>query len=163
MDRATTKEAPLYKDRPRGRGARRTREKEAKKTEPDPKKRKRTSEAWSHFETSRDGVACVHCGRLYAKSTSTGTLMTHFEKEHSGRGGGGEVKAKGGAKKRRVADDFDSVKADAMIKRFIVSEGLPSWMVEDEDFVALLAYLRPDYKPPRKRDLARKRPKAAHA
>jgi hypothetical protein len=43
---------------------------------------------------------------------------------------------------------FDVEKADGLVGQLIANKCLPLWFVEDKDFVNLIAYLHPAYKPP---------------
>lgn len=95
------------------------------------RKKKRTSEAWSHFETNKDGIVCLHCQHVYSKVTATGTLMLHIKKEH-----GDQPPAK-----RNGESTFDKFKADAKVSRLITDKCLPLQLVDQDEFIDLLGYL----------------------
>ena len=117
---------------------------------PKKKPRKKTSKAWEHFTDGDEGRECKHCGQLFSMTTATGTLMKHLKHEH-------DAAAK---LKRKNEATFEQGKADSMVTKLITSKCLPLSLVDDEDFIELLAYLRPQYKPPRRRTLRRELPKA---
>nr|UMO78462.1 hAT family C-terminal dimerization region domain containing protein [Pandoravirus belohorizontensis] len=115
---------------------------------PTKRNRKRTSEVWAHFGETEDGRECNHCGHLFSMTTATGTLMRHLKSEHDDTV---EVRKEG---------VFEKKTADALVTKLITNKCLPLSLVDDEDFVELLGYLRPKYKPPKRRNLRRELPEA---
>jgi len=50
---------------------------------------------------------------------------------------------------------FDTAKADELVIHLIANKCLPMWLVDDADFMHLMANLRPTYKPPTRHQLWR--------
>lgn len=118
------------------------------KKQPTKRNRKRTSEVWAHFGETEEGRECNHCGHLFSMTTATGTLMRHLKCEHDDTV---EVRKEG---------VFEKKKADALVINLVTNKCLPLSLVDDEDFVQLIEYLRPKYRPPKRRNLRRELPEA---
>jgi len=110
------------------------------------RKRKSQSEAWVHYHRTDEGPECKYCGQGFSATTATGTLMNHVKRKHENEDAVVE---------NMKTTDFSRGYADALVGKLVANKCLPMSLVEDEDFIELMGYLRAGYKPPRRQKLTK--------
>jgi len=109
-------------------------------------KRRSKSEAWAHYYQTDEGPECKYCGQGFSTTTATGTLMNHVKRKHEDEDAVVE---------NRKTADFSKGHADVLVGKLVANKCLPMSLVEDEDFIELMAYLRSGYKPPKRHKLTK--------
>ena len=109
-------------------------------------KRKGKSEAWAHYHQTDEGPECKYCGQGFSTTTATGTLMNHVKRKHEDEDAVVE---------NRKTADFSKGHADVLVGKLVANKCLPMSLVEDEDFLELVGYLRSGYKSPKRHKLTK--------
>jgi len=112
-----------------------------------PREREQARHGLATVEEEGSVWQCRHCGKVFNVNTSTSSLVKHLKQEHMDVPEVHFAFAPGHDIKGNNINVFDAEKADNLLGQLITNKYLPLWLVKDEDFINLIAYLHPPYKP----------------